>query len=64
MANDYGEKEIEASKNKAFELWPCEYPGTWIHLEHPEFTSICPDLVTQTLGLLWLITFQLNTWWN
>ena len=42
MANDYGEKEIEASKSKAFELWPCEYPGTWIHLEHPEFTSICP----------------------
>tara|TARA_Y100000593_G_C4242326_1_gene302795 strand:- start:314 stop:811 length:498 start_codon:yes stop_codon:yes gene_type:complete len=39
---DYGIDEIEKAHNEVLETWPHEYAGSFIHIEHPEYTALCP----------------------
>jgi len=40
--NSYGTKEIEKTKNKKLETWEHSYTDSLIHIEHPEYTALCP----------------------
>lgn len=40
--NNYGKEEIDKAQNEKLETWEHIYDGTIIHLEHPEYTALCP----------------------
>ena len=40
--NSYGRKEIEETKDKKLETWEHRYIDSLIHIEHPEYTALCP----------------------
>jgi len=40
--SSYGTKEIEKTKNEKLETWKHSYKGSLIHIEHPEYTALCP----------------------
>ena len=40
--NNYGKEEIDKTKDEELETWEHEYEGSYIHLEHPEYTALCP----------------------
>jgi len=43
IASDYGTNEIGKAQNIPLETWPYEYTtGSLIHIEHPEYTALCP----------------------
>lgn len=42
MNHQYGDIEILAAKTKPLEKWVNEHGQFLIHLEHPEFSALCP----------------------
>jgi len=40
--NTYGSDEIAEALNRPLEIWPFENSNTRIHIEHPEYTALCP----------------------
>lgn len=40
--NTYGSDEIAEAMNIPLEIWPHHYEDTRIHVEHPEYTALCP----------------------
>ena len=40
--NTYGSDEIAEALNRSLEIWPFENSNTRIHIEHPEYTALCP----------------------
>ncbi len=40
--NDYGTREIQEVAAKPLEKWPNKHGNFLIHLEHPEFSALCP----------------------
>ncbi|MCD8488091.1 MAG: preQ(1) synthase [Desertifilum sp.] len=44
MVEKYGDRAINAAANSPLEIWPNPAPkhDYLIHIEHPEFTALCP----------------------
>ena len=43
MSNTYGDAAIEAAFNEPLEVWENKVKTPYqIHIEHPEFTALCP----------------------
>jgi len=43
LANQYGDLAIAETREAPLEKWPSPSPNRYtIHLEHPEFTALCP----------------------
>ena len=40
--SNYGDKEIQSIESRPLERWVNEHGSFHIHLEHPEFSALCP----------------------
>lgn len=40
--NKYGDEAIEKAFSEPFEVWPFDNKNTWVCIEHPEYTALCP----------------------
>lgn len=58
----YGDRAIQLAATEPLEKWPNPSENTYtIHLEHPEFTSICPRSGYPDFGTI-VVDYQPKSW--
>ncbi len=62
MATKYGDRAIQKSTTEPLEKWPNPSENAYtIHLEHPEFTALCPRSGYPDFGAI-IVDYQPDRW--